>query len=531
MGYSGHSFTPAKLLAWSVFVVVALVSSYRQIGPFEQIGNRVIGHGDEAHVAMVARNFAEGKGMTADTVWLLHNGGQVGDEVSHPEGYWSIYMAAFLAVFFKMFGANRVAVLLAASLIKVGIAALGFHWIRRLTDEYFAATAGGVFLLVHPIMADRVSGLSDIYLTGCFLAAITALMWATEDERLRWYFLGGCWVGLAIGIKPTGLMLLGLIPVWLLVGGGRFPSRKQAGLCLLGLTLAVTPLAIHNYNAGGSIWWPDLPLMRSTSRAMIASIEVWQGWTPEVRTAWNSAAFDPTSTSVNFPFGSRDWIRLHAQTLFGFFRATLRGEIAPVWLFPFVFHLIVTQWCAYWKPPVGYKSQLNQFVMATLLLSGAGLVLAASVYPHPRYWNYLVPFLAITGIVGATKLSRACLAFILIWCVIWGSYYHYQNVPRIVVTNVAEYRVLDALLPKDAVVMTSNPWEFSFHTHRRSVVLPYSDRPKVVTDLADRYSVDYLVVIRNDARHPSFDPLEAGVFPPYLEKLLYSKDLIVGKFR
>ena len=77
------------------FAIMAIASALIQIRPFVVSPERFIGIHDAADLAMVARNIAEGNGAVVDSVWLLKGGGLPGNEVTHPEAYWSIYVAAF----------------------------------------------------------------------------------------------------------------------------------------------------------------------------------------------------------------------------------------------------------------------------------------------------------------------------------------------------------------------------------------------------------------------------------------------------
>ena len=137
--------------------------------------DRMIGHSDQADLAMLARNIAEGKGPVVDCVWITHNGGLPGDEITHPEPYWSIYVAAYLAPFFSLFGATHQSAMLAGSLVKTVIAAIACFWTIRLSKSYLAATATAAFLLLRTYVP--VSPLlSDILL--CILATVTCVVWA-----------------------------------------------------------------------------------------------------------------------------------------------------------------------------------------------------------------------------------------------------------------------------------------------------------------------------------------------------------------
>ena len=51
-----------------------------------------IGHADEANLANLAQNIANGKGAVVDTAWLYTNGGIPGEKLPQPEPYWSVSM-------------------------------------------------------------------------------------------------------------------------------------------------------------------------------------------------------------------------------------------------------------------------------------------------------------------------------------------------------------------------------------------------------------------------------------------------------
>jgi hypothetical protein len=87
----------------------------------------------------------------------------------------------------------------------------------------------------------------------------------------------------------------------------------------------------------------------------------------------------------------------------------------------------------------------------------------------------------------------------------------------------------DTVIPEDATVMTSNPWEFSFHTRRKSIVVPYNPKPEVLLEVARRFSADYLVIIKNDIRNPELKKLLEEDMPSFLEVVHRSKDLVIAK--
>ena len=86
-------------------------------------------------------------------------------------------------------------------------------------------------------------------------------------------------------------------------------------------------------------------------------------------------------------------------------------------------------------------------------------------------------------------------------------------------------------MPEDAIVFSSNPWELAFHTRRRTVVLPFSKDLQLLRSIANRYGVEYIAIVRKDARHRGYDNLENGIFGPWVERVYYSDTLVIGRLR
>ena len=158
---------PARLVFWTLFLLLAITTGFRDVTHYpygDTSSPRLIGHADQANMAVVARNLAEGKGAVVDAIWLHTNGGIKGGEIPIPEPYWSIYVAAIIAVFFYFWGASLTVMLIPAVLMKTAIAALAALVTFRLNKSYLTAFAVAAFLLCDLHIAMYVCGLSDIYL-------------------------------------------------------------------------------------------------------------------------------------------------------------------------------------------------------------------------------------------------------------------------------------------------------------------------------------------------------------------------------
>ncbi len=524
-----------------IFALAAVITLGLDVRPFADVGPRFIGKSDQADIAMVARNIVEGRGAVTDCVWLLHGGGPAGPEITHPEGYWSIHVAAWLAIFFFVFGSTLPALMFAAGLLRVAVAALGFAWARRLGGSALTSTAVGLILLVMPEMVRLVTGQSDMHLVACVMLAITGLTGALTRGRARDWALVGVATGLAIGCKPSGLLLLGLIPSVLAITRPVAGALRRCWALPLALIVALAPLAAHNWRASGSPWWPDLPVVASALRQMDAARggASWE-WNAETAHAWQSAAYDPTTTLTARADLGRETLVVAARNLKGFVLAFGRGQIVPAWTLPFVFCAFAGWALAWWRrrgrlrvPLTGAEPVEDArfvFTACAFALTCGATLLGAVVHAEARYFAFLVPLFVVLGVVEAARFSATLVAFALVFTLTFGGAESVLRLsPRALETGtVALIERAATVLPEDAVVMTQNPWEFAFHARRPSVIVPYHADPAVLLDVARRFDVDYLVVVAGDVRHEGLRALNEGRLFDGLTEVHRSEGLLIA---
>lgn len=521
-----------NLVGVIVVAIVALATMILDVRPFTDVGERRIGHADQAGVAMVARNIAEGHGAVTDAVWLIHGGGPPGPQIRHPEGYWSIYVAGVVSPFFKVFAANLQFLLLVGSLFKTAIAFLGFWWVLYQTERVHIATACGVILLLEPTLVNGVRGLSDIYLAFFVFVSVTSLIWAFYRQSKLWWLICGASVAVAIGMKPSGIILLGLISILFVVAPRRRPVILASWPFLISLTLFLTPLAMHNYRSAGTVFWPDAAVMRSASLQMDAARPFgpysWNN--KETVHAWNAAAYDPESQVGIVSSFSPQGVKTHLKNFAGFGYAWLKFDVVPLWILPFAFVGAVGWTRARMKGSFTCQTPYEMFIAATLILTLGSCFLGAAVHFEPRYYLFLVPMYVVVGVIEAARLSKWLVLGQLLIVVVMGIAIYLSNDRALDTRKIAEYHIADDVLPADAAVMTQNPWEFAFHTRRPSVVLPYNGEYRVLREVAERFKLTHLVVIGQEVRHPELEPLNRGEFPPFIEKVHEADDIVIGRF-
>lgn len=507
-----------KTFYFIVFLLLTAIVSINDVTKFKDFPPRWIGHGDQANTANVARNIAEGNGPVTDSIWLLTNGGIKGAEIPTPEPYWSIYVAAIISIFFCLFSASLTVLLIPAVLIKAGVAWLGAAIAYKLNKSYLAAFAVGIFLLCHSSMTKSANGLSDIYLTFFVLLTAIALIYANIKSSIYLFALAGLFTGISIGIKPSGILLIGLVLSYSMFARRMSSLVRIALPFLLGMIIGVAPLIIHNQKSFGSFVSPGYGLVIDAAKISFLTKNPNNGlYNPEPHKFTEQEI-------VSLSNGERE-LRNFKNFIVAFFS----GEIFPIVLLPLSLFAILSyirklKLISICGDP-GFDKHFA-FISAQLMI--AAFALGFSVHMEERYWNFIVPFLAILSIVTLEKWSKMLTIVVIVLVAV--SYinatkrYNAEPIPKGFITAAK-------ILPIDAIVLTSDPWEFAFHTRRKSVMLPYTDKPAVLNAIRDRYGAGYIAIINGRVRHSFYDPIISGSLPEYLEPFYVSKELIVVKFK
>lgn len=201
---------------------------------------------------------------------------------------------ALCAVVYAVTGSSHVAMVvvqaLLSAMIPVVIAGLG----RELFGNRVGLLAG-LFVTVHPGLLIYTTKLHPLVLeTLLFSSVAWGALWLRRRPS-RWR---QGWVGLALGLailsRPTAILLMGLVAVWLCAG--QTMSRARALRVALGTLMialgVVLPWTLRNYRIHHR-----LMLVQSTS-----GISFWKGNNPQ-------------SASGNLDMSGRSWLNQISPTL------------------------------------------------------------------------------------------------------------------------------------------------------------------------------------------------------------------------
>ena len=484
-----------------------------------------IGHADQAELAQCARNIAEGKGPVVDCIWVVQ-GEHV--PITHGIRYWSLYVAYWVAPFFYLFGATRGTALMAASIAKAIMAVAAYFFVRKSTDRPLAGLACATALLFDETWLRHVNLLSDLYLAVVVLLfSFSLATWMKSGTRLS-AGISGLLVGIAIGVKPTGLLL---IPLPLLICYFRkIDSKANAALCFLIYVLAiaagVSGLVLHNMNEGGSPWWPDSAAISAGGRASAVTGET---------EFHHSAFYDPTIKVESLPIRLR--VKMALKTARSLLYFGVRGDLISSWWLPFV---VVAFVCGSKLRSRPHMRRSNTYHIVAGAIAALGLPLCGLVHMEMRYWLFIAaPCICLCFCALRGRARIGIYAIVLMSLLVTPYTQFREKVSQYVGGPQADpeepllqaYRDLGDYLSKDEIVLTANPWEFTFHTRIRSVVLPTARDPAAVREFADRFSATKIVIVQKDHRSHLYGELAEGRSTDIVECIFVGKGFTIGRLR
>ncbi len=482
-----------------------------------------INHADYADNAVVARNLVRGNGFAVDYVSQFYRDWPT---VRHPADTWPPLQPLMIALSFALFGVSVGVAKLPNLLIMLGLLWLVFRVGRWLWSPRVGLLAA-LFVAADPdLLQGVVYPLNDTAFTLLSFGCIVLLMKlaagkssvvgrqsseataeepsstnyglrttdsspAPHDSRLTTHALLGLLGGLLILSKPSGAIILaggGLWVVWRGWRGGALRPTLVGGALAAGIALLVwLPWGVRNLLTFGQPFY--------STESFDAWILMYRPW-ENIYAAYAGRlplphprllvgyGFDTVTGKVWQQF-SEAWKSLRA------------GQIFPLTIIPLAL--------------LGLLAARGQRQLAILGALGAaallyGLFVLGYWHYEARYALFLIPWGALFGAAGfwwlhdrlaawrgngalAGLAAVGVLALVLApqWAQLHDDWSADLRTPNSVV--MAEWVASNT--PPDAVIMSRNPWELSFHGDRRSVMIPYDTLP-VIRQIAAQYGVGYL---------------------------------------
>lgn len=500
-----------------------------------------IGHADYADNAVVAANLVRGRGFSVDYIAQFY---RAYPTVTHPADTWPPLQPLLTVPFFALLGVSTAAAKMPNVVVMVALLSLTY-WIGARWWSPRVGLLAALLLALHTYLFNGVLyPVNDLVFSLLALALLVLLALSTTPrdaggqalvaQPARWQRAYWPMVGVLVGLlylaKPSGLLLAGGAGVWLLWSAwrqGRFRQVMGGGtVAVLVALLVVAPWLVRNVLTFGVPFY---------------STEQFDAWI--LKYQLDEAIYRVYMGRLPLPhprllagYGF-DWIaQVNAAQVRKFVADLGGGRLAPVALLPLgalgVILLNEVQ-RRLWTP-----------LVAAILPYAAFVVL----YWHyeRRYTLFLLPWLMLAGaaaiwwlhdsiasargarIAAATALVLSSFIIVPQVGVMWNDAQAAQATP----SSVTIARWVAANTPPDAVVMTRNPWELSFHSGRRTVMIPY-DNLEAILEIAARYNVTYLQLDHLDdrsTRRPALAPLYAGEERYGFQKVYAAPGWIVYRF-
>jgi hypothetical protein len=517
-----------------------------------------VGHADYADNAVVARNLVQGRGWVVDYVTQFY---QLYPAITRPQETWPLLQPLWIAPFFALFGPASWAAKLPNLLFLAALGALVYRAGMRLWDRRVGIVAVIFLVTNHLFFKLVIYTTSDLaFVVFCFAALYLVYQWAIDMARPRPHYsklvLAGILTGLMIVQKPgSGALVAAGMGLWLLARVLRHPAGWHKGASgLRALARRLTPALAWGLVAIAIV----LPLVArnlATFGKLYYSTEGHDAWVLEY-TKWDHIYEVYTTEGQLSALGvpDRSWV-----LRWGFDRAlrkierqglAARDYLAPAWpglpaalaplsgradkdvrlLFDMGAWLALLGGLA----AIGRRPRLITLLLAAFVPYALFLIL----YWHAneeRYFVVLMPWLALLAAYALWRgydriaalgdgrwaplgLALALAAAALVVAPSWPKIDEKVRLePQLYSADLDVYGWLGSHTPRDAVMMTRNPWQLNWHSQRPALMIPYTTDRVQFLRLARYYGARYLVLDSLQRPEPEVQSmLEAMLADPQL---------------
>ena len=478
-----------KIVLTSLFIVFllgigSLILFYVYKTPF-------IGHGDGANTAIVARNLAEGKGYTVDHVlyFITYYPG-----ISHPEDLWPIGLPTLISIFFKIFGVSTfIAKLPNVLLFLIFIATI--FWILQRRYNPFIAFFTTIFILVN-INLFRVvrEPYNDIgFLIFLNLSFVFMALWSLEQNK-KYLIWTGVFVGLTILFKQTGVLLLPFLVFIIILRMMKKNEEnlsksifKKTLLFLLIALLVASPWLIRNTLLFGDPIYSQVRIITPISEVP-----------GTLQDEYFRVLFNETDVKSLNEATIYEKIKFNLKAWNNFSRLLRSDEIVPgVLLFLFLFALVVLPFNEF------EKSLVKVNILFILMY-----ILFIIYYAHveARYFLFVIPFISFISAklldfiyrqiikLELKVLYAIILCFLLFYVttpILFSVYYYSKQLSEDPVFQ--QLKIVEENTPPNAVIMTRLAPAITWHTNRKTVMVPFGEISDFYT-IINMYNVTHVLI-------------------------------------
>lgn len=208
-------------------------------------------------------------------------GSIIGDEVFFRAPFYPY----LLAVWHLLFSGNLLTIIIIQNIIGVGSFVFTYYLAQRLFNQRTALISALIYLFVFDFVFFESELLLDFLLVFLLPLFFLLVFKAEESERSSLWLISGLVLGMASMTRPTVMILIVIVPIYLLISHRTKPlnqNLKRVLLGLAGVALVLLPVATRNAYVGGQ--FNPLPTQ--------GGINFFIGNNPEA-TGWSAAMPEP----------------------------------------------------------------------------------------------------------------------------------------------------------------------------------------------------------------------------------------------
>jgi hypothetical protein len=467
-----------------------------------------VGHADYADNAVVARNLLAGRGFTVDYVTQFFDPNL---PLSHPQETWPLLQPVLIAPFFQVLGDSAFAAKIPNLLLQLALALVLYAVGTNLFDRRVGLLAVLLTVLnpfIFRLIIFPTSDLAFTLLAMLLLAQFFRAHTLEEAGPLRWgpYAWAGVWAGLLMLAKVNGVFFVGVC--FLVDLAWRWRGRRWQGFWRAWVAFGVPAVALFAPWIVRNLVLFRTPI-HSTEQfdAWILKYKDWEDiyrvyYTDLPNRSWLLRyGWDRVFQAVSVEFQRwRNYFTVDQTALLTLLGSTLAlgGALtlrrkaaqlfAPVGLALALFGVFI---CTYWHVEERYFVPFVPW-LALLIARGLWWLYDALAYRRDSE-RRLVP--SGFGWLGWVLVVLVCIQLIAPFPHEAADKIQTDQAKRL---DLRAYGWLADNTPPDAVVMTRVPWQLTYYSDRRSVMIPQGGM-EAFNQIVAKYEVTYLLM-DGDAR-------------------------------
>ena len=440
---------------------------------------------DAEYYFSLAQNLVRGRGFVLDAIWHFLDNPQ---GLPHPAGEFWLPLTSLVQALGLLLGWGYRYAQIPQILMSSALVVLAFRFAQEISGSKAVASLAAFFTLFGggTVMARQVD--VDCYATYALAGSLALYALHRGQKSPAWLCSSGLFIGLASLTRKDGVLLLGVLLVYLAyLSWRRIPYSRAAAMAAIALFVALNlPWQIRNWYVFGQLnpvpmGYPALLREYSDFFAYRPQLD-WQhflswGWPWQLR----AKAAAAIRNVARFAWVLQFW---QVPLCFaGLWAVRKRHSLLPIWLYPLLSYWVLTLIYTFPSEHGTWLHSLGPFVPFGAAFSALGVcALAQSLSRDIRVQR---AFLLQASVPCCAALLACVLGVGMARAEIATN--HRWTAGR---TAIGQW-VLANTLPQ-TTVMSNVALGVALETGRPAVAVPYGDLSTVL-QVADRFAAQYLI--------------------------------------